>query len=155
MLSVARRVLLLAALALLAAACGEDGGGGGGGRSDSPDPPALDGRLTYVRGGGLAGRVHRLTVEPDGRAVLATVRMGTRRFRLAPEELARLREELARVELASVPAVSRSPRPVPDAFGHEVTYQGRTVAGDDVSAPKEISPLFGELSALVDRHYDP
>lgn len=137
------RTLLLAGLALvLLAGCGDDGGGG---------KAKLAGPLTYERGGGIAGRRDRLVVQPDGSAKL-TVRQKTKPIRLTDAELAKLRSDLEQTDLGSLPKNSTADRPVPDAFGYRISYDGSTVTTDDPGMPKELRGLVARLGAIVDRH---
>ena len=122
------------------------------GCGDDPSPGHLEGPLTYTRGGGLAGRVDQLTVNPDGSATLTT-RRGTTSFELSASELAGLEADLR--DFADAPAESRSDPPIPDAFGHTVEYGGRTVSADDGAMPDELGGLMGGLGALVDAHGTP
>jgi hypothetical protein len=138
------RTLLLAGLALvLLAGCGDDGSGGGKAK--------LAGPLTYERGGGIAGRRDRLVVQPDGSAKL-TVRERTKPIRLTDAELAKLRSDLEQTDLGSLPKNSTADRPVPDAFGYRISYDGSTVTTDDPGMPKELRGLVARLGAIVDRH---
>ena len=141
------RMAILAGLALvLLAGCGSDDGDGGGEQA-----AALTGPLTYERGGGIAGRRDRLVVEPDGSATL-TIRDKTKPVKLKDSELDRLVTDLEVVDLASLPADSKAPRPVPDAFGYRVTYDGATVTTDDPGMPDALRGLVARLGALVDRY---
>jgi hypothetical protein len=140
------RVTILAGLALvlLAAGCGSDDDGGGA-------KPALDGPLIYERGGGFAGRRDRLVVQPDGSAKL-TVRDKTSKLEVKPSELDRIAAEVERADLPSVPADSKSPRPVPDAFGYRIQYGASEITTDDPGMPDGLRSLVARLGALVDRY---
>ena len=145
------RMLLLAGIALvLVTGCGDDDGGssGGGGGEKSA---SLTGPVTYERGGGVAGRRDRLVVEPDGNAKL-TVQTATKAIRLSEAELADLERELAKADLASLPADSTSKKPVPDTFGYRVMYGGTTVTADDPGMPDKLRGLVSGLGALVERY---
>ena len=141
------RMLLLGGLALvLLAGCGDDDGGGGG------EPAAkLTGPVTYERGGGIAGRRDRLTVQPDGKAEL-TVRERTKSIELTDGELDELARDLEHADVASLPKDSTSKKPVPDTFGYRVTYGGTTVTTDDPAMPERLSGLCARLGALVERY---
>lgn len=143
------QLLLAGLLALLLVGCGDDGGANGGGGGG--DPAELKGPVSYERGGGIAGRRDRLIVQPDGSASLTT-REETRAIKLSAAELNALADKLEQTDLASLPAKSTSPRPIPDAFGYRVTYEGKTVDTDQEAMPEELSPLVSELTGLVDRH---
>ena len=140
------QLLFAGLLALLLVACGDDGGGG--------DAAMLKGPLSYERGGGIAGRRDRLVVQPDGSASLTT-REKTRAIKLSDGELNALAAKLEQTDLASLPTKSTSPRPIPDAFGYRVTYEGKTVDTDQEAVPEKLSPLLSELGTLVDRHGKP
>jgi hypothetical protein len=144
------QLLLAGLLALLLVGCGEDGGGSGGG-GNSAEPPTLDGPITYERGGGIAGRRDRLIVQPDGGASLTT-REQTRVIKLSAVELEALARKLEETDLASIPARSKSPTPIADAFNYRVVYEGKTVDTDQEAMPDELSPLVAELGGLVVRH---
>ena len=140
------RTAILAGLALLLlAGCGDDGTGGGG------EKPALTGPLTYERGGGLAARRDRLVLHPDGTAKL-TVYGRSRELSVKPSELERVAAELEKADLASIPARSTSPRPVPDAFGYRVRYGTSEVTTDDPAMPPKLRALLSRLAAIVDRY---
>jgi hypothetical protein len=147
------RTTILAGLALvLLAGCGsDDGDGGGGGSGGGEKATALTGPLTYERGGGIAGRRDRLVVEPDGSATL-TIRDKTKPLKLNDSELDQLATDLEDADLASVPPDSKSPRPIPDAFGYRVSYDGATVTTDDPAMPEALRGLVARLGALVDRY---
>ena len=146
------RMTILAGLALvLLAGCGSDDGDGDGGSGGGEKAAALTGSLTYERGGGIAGRRDRLVVEPDGSASL-TIRDRTKPVQLKDAELDQLASDLEDADLASVPQDSESPRPIPDAFGYRVSYDGATVTTDDPSMPEALRGLVARLGALVDRY---
>jgi hypothetical protein len=116
-------LLLAGLLALLLVGCGDDGGATGGNDSE---PPTLKGPVSHERGGGIAGRRDRLVVQPDGSASLTT-NDGTHTLKLSAAELKTLADKLEQTDLASLPTRSTSPRPIPDAFGYRVVYEGKTV----------------------------
>ena len=90
------RMAILAGLAVvLLAGCGSDEGGSGGKAS-------LSGRVTYERGGGLAGRRDRLVVRPDGSGTL-TVRDKSKPVKLSGKELDTLAADLETADLGSLP----------------------------------------------------
>jgi hypothetical protein len=142
-----RPLIALAGVGIVLAGCGSDAEGGGG----SGPPPKLAAPLTYERAGGLAPHQDKLVVQPDGSASL-TVSGKTRALRLTGAQIATIAEDLERAKFAQVPAKSTSPQPVPDAFGHRITYQGHTVTTDDAAIPEALRPLVGELGGVVDRH---
>ena len=110
------RTLLLAGIALvLLTGCGDDGGSGGGTEKSA----TLTGPVTFERGGGIAGRRDRLVVQPDGKAKL-TVQTATKSIQLSDAELADLERELAKADLASLPADCTSTSPC-RLLGHRVT----------------------------------
>ena len=133
-------------MVLLLVGCGDNGG--------ADERPTLTGPLTYERGGGIAGRRDRLVVQPDGSASLTT-REETRAIKLSAADLNALAAKLEQTDLASLPTKSTSPRPIPDAFGYRVTYEGKTVDTDQEAVPEKLSPLLSELGTLVDRHGKP
>ncbi len=145
------RIAILAGLALvLLAGCGSDDDDDGGG-SGGEQAAALTGPLTYERGGGIAGRRDRLVVEPDGSATL-TIRDKTTPVKLKDSELDRLATDLEDADLAALPPDSKSPRPIPDAFGYRVSYDGASVTTDDPGMPEALRGLVARLGALVDRY---
>jgi hypothetical protein len=140
------QLILAGLLALLLVGCGENTGGGGGG-----DAAELNGPVSYERGGGIAGRRDRLVVQPDGSASLTT-REETRAIKLSAAELNALAVKLEQTDLASLPTKSTSPRPIPDAFGYRVVYEGKTVDTDQEAMPEDLRGLVSELGGLVDSH---
>ena len=138
------RMTILAGLALvLLAGCGSDDRG--------ENAASLTGPLTYERGGGIAGRRDRLVVEPDGSATL-TIRDKSQPVKLSDKELATLATDLEHADLPSVPKDSKAPKPIPDAFGYRVSYDGATVTTDDPGMPDELRGLVARLGAIVDRY---
>ena len=146
-----RLALPAAVLALLLAACGSEEREGG----PAPDEgrAALSGPLVYSRGGGFAGGVYRLTIRPDGRGRLETVGTAPRDVTLAREELSEVAADLEAADLPSRNASYAPDRPAPDAFGHRVEYEGRSVRVDEAAdgVPEALRSLVGGLSALLDR----
>jgi hypothetical protein len=137
------RMAILGGLAVvLLAGCGSDDGGG---------KASLAGPLIYERGGGFAGRQDRLVVQPDGRAKV-TVRDKTREVKLKPAELDRIAADVEAADLPSVPADSRAPKPVPDAFGYRIQYGSSEVTTDDPGMPDKLRGLVARLGGLVDRY---
>ena len=59
---------------------------------------------------------------------------------------------MADADLASLPAESKSSRPVPDMIAHRVVYGGLTITATDDETPQKLGPLVGRLSTLVDRY---
>ena len=146
------QLLFAGLLALLLVGCGdggEDDGGDGGVKR-----PTLNGPITYERGGGIAGRRDRLTVQPDGKVSLTT-KTETRAFTLSSAELKALADELEQTDLTALPTRSTSPTPIADAFNYRVAYEGKTVDTDQEAVPEKLSPLLSELGTLVDRHGKP
>lgn len=145
-----RTAIVLAGIALAAlGGCGGDDEPDGGGEK----PAALEGRLVYVRGGGFDGRTRRVRVEPDGRAVFATQRIGERPGRLTAQELEEVERAVARADLADLGSQSfTDPDPDPDTFIHQVSYRGETVSANGDAAPERLGALTATLSAIVDRH---
>jgi len=137
---------MFAAIALLlvltaTAGCGGDGGDGG-----------LSGPLTYSRGGGIAGRMDRLVVQPGGSARLTTRQGGERAIELTPRQLADLEHDLRDADFGDAPTQSRNDPPIPDTFGHRVVYEGRTVSAEDEAMPKRLGGLMYGLGGLVDEY---
>ena len=143
-----RRPMSQLLLAGLLAGCGDDGGSSG---NPGGERPQLNGPITYERGGGIAGRRDRLTVQPDGSASLTT-NTGTRAITLSSAELRALADELEQTDQTALPAKSTSPTPIADAFNYRVVHEGKTVDTDQEAMPDELSPLVAELGGLVDRH---
>jgi hypothetical protein len=133
------RMAILAGLVVLLAGCGGD------------EKASLSGPLTYERGGGIAGRRDRLVVKPDGSATL-TVREKSKAVKLTGKELDTLASDLEAADLGSLPRESTSERPVPDAFGYRVSYDGDTVTTDSAAMPKKLRGLVARLGGLVDRY---
>lgn len=91
-------------------------------------------------------------MQPGGRAEYAPERIGERTAELRPAELEEVARALAGVDLAKLPARIVGAEPIPDAFGHTVTYRGESVYADDQAAPDELGALTSRLSAFFDRY---
>jgi len=118
-------------------------------------PRELSGPLTYSRGGGIAGRMDRLVVQPDGAARLTTRQGGERAIELTPRQLADLERDLRDADFGDAPTESRNDPPIPDTFGHRVVYEGRTVSAEDEAMPERLRGLIYGLGGLVDAYDAP
>jgi len=129
---------------------------GCGGEDESPAEPGdpggapLTGPLTYSRGGGIDGRMDKLTVQPDGSGTLQTKR-GERRVKLEGKELQALSDDVERADLPGLPADSTAGRPQPDALGYRVMYGDATVTTESGHIPERMGPLLATLDGIVDR----
>jgi hypothetical protein len=130
---------------------------GCGGEDESPADPGdpsgapLTGPLTYSRGGGIAGRMDRLVLQPDGSGALTT-KMGDRSFTLEGAELQKLADELQSADLPGLPEDSTAGRTQPDAMGYRVAYDGATVSTESGHIPDRMGPLLATLDGIVDRY---
>ncbi len=93
----------------------------------------LEGPVTYVRSGGVAGVSERIVIRPDGSGRRSSGR-GTRArgssFRVPDDQLAEVVHALE--GWAGVPPDQRGSEPAPDALAYAVRYRGhlvRTVDG--------------------------
>ena len=143
-----RAGLVILGLAVLAG-CGTDDEGGGG----TPDKPAaaLPAPLTFQVSGGLRLRLDKITIQPDGSAQVKTIE-GEKPVQLEDDELRKVADALESAKLEDIPENSRSPRPIPDAFGYRFIYKGRQVDTDQESNPDALKPLTAALTGLVDRY---
>ena len=138
----ARSALSVAVALLALSGCGED----------SPSA-SLNGPLSYVRSGGIAGETQELTIQPDGRGRVTSDLGGTEQatdFTLSDSE----REEIAKlvndVDLATV-EVDDAP-PVADGYAYELTYGGDTVRWEMDATPEDISELVRVLGSVAEAH---
>jgi hypothetical protein len=129
---------------------------GCGGEDESPPEPGdpggapLTGPLTYSRGGGIGGRMDKLTVRPDGSGTLVT-KTGERAVELQDRELEALADDVERADLPGLPADSTADRPQPDALGYRVVYGDATVTTESGKVPERMAPLLATLDGIVDR----
>ena len=141
--------LIAGLVALLAVA-------GCGGEDESPAEPGdpggaqLTGPLTYSRGGGIDGRMDKLTVQPDGSATLVT-KTGERPVKLEGKELQALADDVDRADLPGLPEDSTAGRAQPDALGYRVVYGDATVTTESGHIPERMAPLLATLDGIVDR----
>jgi hypothetical protein len=143
--------LLMLGLAVLAGSgCGEEQGAGGGwgGSERSARLPAA---LTFQIAGGLRLRMDRITIQPEGSAQVKTLK-GEKPVKLTASELEKVAGQLAASDLETVPENSRSPSPIPDAWGYRFIYKGRQVDSDEESNPERLRALTATLTGLVDRY---
>ena len=129
---------------------------GSGGDDEAPAEPGdpggaqLTGPLTYSRGGGIAGRMDKLVVQPDGTGSLTT-KTGERSVKLDEKQLMTLADEVERADLAGLPEDSTAPKPQPDALGYRVVYGDATVTTESGQIPERMAPLLSTLDGIVDR----
>ena len=130
---------------------------GCGGEDESPAEPGepggaqLGGPLSYSRGGGIEGRMDKLTVRPDGTGSLTT-KSGERSLELDAAQLEALADEVERADLPSLPEDSTAGRPQPDAIGYRVVYEGATVTTESGHIPDRMGPLVATLDKIVERY---
>ena len=129
---------------------------GCGGEDESPADPGdpggaqLTGPLTYSRGGGIDGRMDKLTLQPDGSGTLQT-KTGERSVKLESRDLMSLADEVERADLPGLPEDSTADRPQPDALGYRVSYGDATVTTESGQIPERMAPLLSTLDDIVDR----
>jgi hypothetical protein len=131
----------VALVALLIAGCGSDAAAA-----------TLQGKVTYAKSGGIAGLVQKLTVNPSGRAVAASVER-KRSFTLTKTELKQLTALAKNAKLAK----TRDPKPNTqgaDAFEYSVGYRRDTVKWSDFTdaPPKRVMDLYQFLDELYMAH---
>ncbi|HEX5954984.1 MAG TPA: hypothetical protein VFY37_03525 [Solirubrobacterales bacterium] len=130
---------------------------GCGGEDESPADPGdpggapLTGPLTYSRGGGIAGRMDKLVLQPDGGGTVTT-KTGERTFKLEGAELQKLADDLQSADLPGLPEDSTADRTQPDAMGYRVVYDGATVSTESGHIPDRMGPLVATLDDMVDRY---
>jgi hypothetical protein len=141
-----RAGIVILGLAVLAGCGGDERG------SASPDASAkLPAPLTFQVSGGLKLRLDKITIQPDGSAQVKTI-AGEKPVELTDGELAKVVDALEQSGLETVPENSRSPSPIPDAFGYRFVYKGRQVDTDQESNPERLQALTATLTHLVDRY---
>jgi len=145
-----RAGLLILGLAVVAG-CGDDERSPGGDGGSQKEAATLPAPLTFQVSGGLRLRLDKITIQPDGSAQVKTIR-GEKPVKLSKAELSEVVDALERANLEDVPENSRSPRPIPDAFGYRFIYKDRQVDTDQESNPEALEPLTGALTRLVDRY---
>jgi hypothetical protein len=144
-------VLSVLLLLTLGACGGASGPGADPAPSTSPSAsPAGDVLVTFARQGGLAGLDDRLTVRADGSYTLARSGLSPRPGRLAPEDLARLRQVLDAARLAHIPSPTGNP-PVADGFTYRIRYGEREVLARDGDLPEELRPAIEVLNEILAR----
>jgi hypothetical protein len=121
--------------------------------ADSGDPGGaqLTGPLTYSRGGGIAGRMDKLVLQPDGTGTVTT-KTGERSVELEDAELQKLADELGRADVPSLPEDSTAERTQPDAMGYRVVYGDATVTTESGHIPERMGPLLATLDEIVERY---
>jgi hypothetical protein len=143
----AARISVMAAAMLLACTLAGCGGSVSGGAAATAGP-AAGALVSYRRQGGIAGLDDRLTVRPDG-AYEISRRVGTPRTgRLAPADLARLRQALDGSHFADIPAVVPG-SPIADGFTYDVGYGGHRVLAADGGIPAALAPVLGVLDDIM------
>jgi hypothetical protein len=110
-----------------------------------PAAAKLSGPVVYVRSGGFAGVVERLTVRPDGRATLR-LRSAVRHGRATDTRVRTLTRHLR--GFGSIPADSRARHPIADGFTYSITYARHTVRTDQGAVPAALRPALDDLSAI-------
>lgn len=131
-----------AAALLLAAGCGDG--------QDTTTDPGNDPLVTYSRSGGIAGIEERLLVDRGGRATVSIGGGSPTSFTLSDSELGRLEAALQAADLA---AVTDRETGCADCFRYEVTYDGTTVAYDEVAEPPpSVAAVVSQLGGLVAEH---
>ena len=130
---------------------------GCGGEDESPADPGepggaqLTGPLTYSRGGGIAGRMDKLVLRPDGTGTVTT-KTGEHSVKLDDAQLQALADDVERADLPGLPEDSTADRPQPDALGSRVVYGGATVTTESGHVPERMGPLVAALDEIVDRY---
>ena len=147
-----RAGIVVLGLAVLAGCGAEERSGGDGGSTPTPAASAqLPAPLTFQVSGGLKLRLDKITIQPDGSAQVKTI-AGEKPVKLSQAELTQVVDALDRADLERVPENSRSPSPIPDAFGYRFLYKGRQVDTDQESNPDRLKALTAALTHLVDRY---
>ncbi len=104
--------------------------------------------VSYKRSGGLTGATVRLSLSRGGHV---TASPDGDDFRLSHKQLARLKQDIRRADLADLPADNRPAQPVPDGYQSTVTAQGHTVHAEDGAIPDRLQPLLSRLNGLLRR----
>jgi hypothetical protein len=131
-------------------------GGSNGGSNGNADATGVE--LTYHRSGGLPGIDETLRVHRSGSATLETglypVGEGesrTIRFRLRPEDAARLRAALAGAGFDEL-RLSEPESACVDCLVYELATPANQLRFDQVTAPPELEPVLARLDAIVAAH---
>ncbi|WP_238016565.1 hypothetical protein KZZ52_10970 [Dactylosporangium sp. AC04546] len=118
---------------------------------EAPSPTASAATLVaFTRTGGIAGVNDRLTVAQDGSYTIQT-RSGTKTGKLAPQELAALKQALGSVDFTKIPNVNANNGTVADGFTYSVIYNGREIVAEDGAIPPALQPILGTLSAVLSK----
>ena len=144
-------------LAVLALGCGSEDSGTPTISDPNPDAPLVE----YVRTGGFAPSLQRLTIQIDGDAELLSGYEPDppkrQDFELTSTELADLE---AAVEAADFDAVEKGDGVCADCFYYEITTDEGTLElsdadlfeGSTSSVPNEVFELLDQLATILDEH---
>ncbi len=155
---VKRLTLILAALlaAVLAAGCGSDDS------TSTTEPPNGDELLVeYIRGGGFAPSLQKLTIQADGGAVLESGYEPDPPIRQEFELTAAALDELtAAVAAADLDAVEQGGAVCADCFDYEIRTEGAEAElteadlldGSDAVVPIEVLDLMDLLGGIVEEN---
>jgi hypothetical protein len=145
--------LVLACLAALGGGCDR----GDATTATTPLPPPGCFAIYYQRSGGFAPSTSTLTIRPGRHAVAETSgsRAGENRveFRIGKRRVLALERGLRQAGFASIADPGDSN--CADCFEYEIRYRGHTVSVDQSEAPSRLTPVIGELEAVVSAHAIP
>lgn len=110
--------------------------------------PALEGPITLVRTGGLAGVRQSVVVQPDG-SWRRTERVGGTSGRMTGAQLAQLRQLAGDPRLAAEAGRTATPTRCADAFGAALTVYRRTVRYVDCPADADQPAAAARIVALL------
>jgi hypothetical protein len=134
------RLVILAVALLALSGCGEDA------------PSAeLDGPLSYVRSGGIAGETQELTIQPDGGGKVTSDLGGGNaeaEFTLPDGERERIAQLVQDADIATLKP--RDAPPVADGYQYELSYGGDTVRWEMGGAPERAEELVQVLGEVVE-----
>ena len=101
--------------------------------------------INYAVSGGIAGISQRLSLRDYGEATVESRREGQTTFKISPEQLARIRGLVQRLNL-SAPPPAKPAENIPDMLYHSLTV---TSGGHEVPIGAEGSELAKELQSIL------
>jgi hypothetical protein len=118
----------------------------------SPEARQTSGEaVLFVRSGGIAGADDRLSIGPDGAAVLLRRKSPAVETHLTPAERDSLHSALDRAVLSAPSRGLPGPPGPPDTYTYSVTLRGSTVHVPQTAVPPGLRELVGVLLDITNR----